>query len=137
VGIEPAALLQRMAGTLRHDIAPSVGDEFARTQAFMASVIMTKLAGQLQHAATDAQAAAGEHVAVAGELRAALAQPSARLAAAIAALGDDGATARWNDVVATLYAERPALEPAVFDAALAVVRGALRARLDRALRYAR
>ena len=49
----------------------------------------------------------------------------------------DGATARWNDLLTALYAGRAALGPGQFDAALAVVRGTLRARLDRTLRYAR
>lgn len=137
MGIDPGPLLARMAGTLRHDIAPAVGDEFARTQAFMASVILAKLAGQLDGAAADAAAADAEHVAVATAVRAAVGRPGERLAAAIDALEGDGATARWNDLLTALYAGRAALGPGQFDAALAVVRGTLRARLDRTLRYAR
>ena len=37
-----------MATTLRQEIGPAVDEPFAKTQAFMASVILTKLAGQLR-----------------------------------------------------------------------------------------
>ena len=40
-------LLQRLSGTLRSDVAPAVEGEFNRTQTFMASVILEKLARQV------------------------------------------------------------------------------------------
>jgi hypothetical protein len=136
-GTEPAELLARLAQTMRRDIAPAVADEYARTQAFMASVILGKLAAELTGAADDAAASAAEHGVVAEEVRAALPGAPAELVAVIDALAADGATARWNELVAALHASRPQLDPAGFAAALAAVRRALRARLDRALRAAR
>ncbi len=128
--IEPALLLERMSITLRRDIGPAVQDEFARTQAFMASVILAKLASQLAAGDDDG----GDHATLAADLRARFPDPPAAVAGAIDALAADGATARWNDLVAALYAHRGELD---LDAALAVVRPALRARLDRQLRHAR
>ena len=128
--IEPALLLDRMSITLRRDIGPAVQDDFARTQAFMASVILAKLASQL--AADDGDG--GDHATLAADLRARFPDPPAAVAGAIDALAADGATARWNDLVGALYAHRGELDLA---AALAVVRPALRARLDRQLRHAR
>jgi hypothetical protein len=136
--VEPASVLERIALTLRRDIGPSVEDPFAKTQTFMASVILTKLAGQLRLASADAHAAGEEHAAVARSARLILgADAPVGLAAAVDALESDGATARWNDLVVAIYGARANLDPDVFDRVLGVVRAALRARLDRALEYAR
>ena len=96
-----------MSATLRHDIGPEVGDPFARTQAFMAAVVLAKLAGQLRSAAEDARADGVEHVAVSQAVRATAgaALPDA-LDAALDALAADGATARWNAVVEATYVAR-------------------------------
>ena len=40
-------ILKRLADTIRNDIGPAVSDEYTRTQAFMASVILSKLSKQL------------------------------------------------------------------------------------------
>ena len=103
----------------------------------MAAVILAKLAGQLRTPRPTRRPAAIEHGAVAPGAAARRADPPAELAAAIDALAIDGATARWNEVVTALYGARVGLGPATFDAALGVVRRALRARLDRSLRSAR
>ena len=138
MSIEPALLLEQMSATLRHDIGPEVGDPFARTQAFMASVVLAKLAGQLRSAADDARAAAIEHTAVARAVRdAAGGEPPSPLAEALDALAADGATERWNAVVEATYGARAALGEATFQRTLGVLRTTLRARLDRALAYAR
>ncbi|MGI9597551.1 MAG: hypothetical protein ACR2QK_15405, partial [Acidimicrobiales bacterium] len=44
---EPSELLDRLSTTLRQDVGPAVEDEYNRTQTFMASVILSKLAKQL------------------------------------------------------------------------------------------
>jgi hypothetical protein len=74
---------------------------------------------------------------VARAVRATTVDPPPPLAVALDALEADGATARWNDLVAALHAARGSLGEPEFADALATVRLALRARLDRALRYAR
>jgi hypothetical protein len=59
-------LLERVARTLREQVGPAVEEPFAKTQAFMAAVILDKLAGQLRHRDADEQAAdAGRHALVA------------------------------------------------------------------------
>ncbi len=128
-------LLRSLAGALRERIGPAVGDPFARTQAFMAAVILEKLAGELAHAPADAAAAATERAALVVDVLA-LAPPGSAVATAATALADDGSDAAWNALVAALYAERATLGAGVFDGLLGRVRVALRARLDRALAYA-
>ena len=134
--VPPHELLGRLGATLRHEIGPAVGDPFARTQAFMASVILAKLAGQLATAATDAQAAADDHRVVAESVAGMLQRDCpAALADSAAAFAGDGGDASWNRLVGALYAARDELGVLRFDQLLHVVRGALRARLDRALAY--
>lgn len=49
--LEPSELLERLSETLRSEIGPAVGDEYTRTQAYMASVILARVAKQLASAA--------------------------------------------------------------------------------------
>jgi hypothetical protein len=134
--IEPVLLLERLADTLRHEVGPAVEDPFAKTQAFMASVVLTKLAGQLR--AGEIQDASAGPAAVVGLVRdASDGELPPPLADAIDALACDGSPARWNAVILELYAAREAVGADTFDRLLGVVRSALRARLDHVLAYAR
>jgi len=134
--VTPHEVLGRVAATLRREVGPAVGEPFAKTQAFMASVILAKLAGQLRAAESDARLAAEERQRVTDELDRRLGAPApAGVAAAVAGLRRDGAEADWNRLVGALYAARDELGAARFDELLGVVRAALRARLDRALSY--
>ena len=54
----PDELLERLARTLKKEIGPAVGDAYPKTQAFMAAVVLQKLAGQLRLA--DEHAAASQ-----------------------------------------------------------------------------
>ena len=56
--LAPDQLLERIARTLKKDIGPAVGEDYPKTQAFMASVVLQKLAGQLRLA--DEHAAASQ-----------------------------------------------------------------------------
>ncbi len=130
----PDELLDAVADTLRREIGPAVGDPFAKTQAFMAAVVLQKLAGQLRAASVDAEV---DRRTLVAEVRAALgATPPEDVTAALDVLARDGATAAWRAVVTSLYATRDELGPARFDAALGRVRTGLRARLDHVLAYA-
>ena len=130
-------LLKRMADTLRNEIGPAVTEPFAKTQAFMASVILTKLAAQLETAEADAAIEADELRAVREELQRMLG-PDARdeLVVAVDGLDGLGGDAAWNRLVRALYAGRADLGAGRFDELLGIVRTTLRARLDRALVYA-
>jgi hypothetical protein len=137
--VAPHELLGRMAGTLRGEIGPAVGESFAKTQAFMAAVILTKLAGQLAAAEADARAAADDHRAVVATFSGVLdgvGDGPADLTDAARAFAEDSSDASWNRLVRAVYAGRDELGAQRFDALLGCIRGALRARLDRALAYA-
>jgi hypothetical protein len=134
--LTPDELLARMAGTLREQIGPSVGEPFARTQAFMAAVILEKLAGQLRSAAVHAEADRAEREALIDDLVGRVGERGpARLRAALAG-ARDGGDAALSPVIEALYADRDELGDATFDALLGRVRATLRARLDRQLEYA-
>jgi hypothetical protein len=134
--MRPDELLERMSGTLRRDIGPAVGDGFAKTQAFMASVILEKLARQLNGAAARAELDRGDALALGRDLRERLGSSPAPspLEAALAAVsaGDDAAL---GPLVDALYQAGPELGEACFADLLARVRRTLRARLDRQLEY--
>jgi len=135
MALAPDELLRSLAVALRQRIGPEVQEPFARTQAFMAAVILEKLAGQVANAAADDVAATAERAALVAELRAGAAG-HATVLAAVDAVAADGGDAAWNGLVSALYAERDALGAPTFDRLLGRVRTALRARLDRALAYA-
>jgi hypothetical protein len=124
-----------MAATMREQIAPAVGDPFARTQAYMAAVVLAKLAGQLAAAASDSRADDRERDTLVTALATRLPSPPAELGAALDELRDDGSDPAWNRLVLAIYGGRDALGDR-FDEVLATVRAALRSRLDRALAYA-
>jgi hypothetical protein len=128
-------VLRRMATTMREQIAPAVDEPFARTQAFMAAVVLSKLAGQLATAESDARRADRERDVLVSELAARLPSAPGELGAALDELRDDGSDPAWNRLVLAIYAGRDALDDR-FDEVLATVRVALRSRLDRALAYA-
>jgi hypothetical protein len=127
--VKPDDLLERIAGTLRHDVGPAVEEPFAKTQAFMMSVILEKLARQLRLAEAHAEADRAELAELVRDLEA---HPS--LPPRVAADVRDGKD--LSDLVAALYAAREELGAESFDALLGRVRRTLRARLDRQLEYA-
>jgi hypothetical protein len=134
--VNPDDLLERIAGALRHEIGPEVGEPFAKTQAFMASVILEKLARQFRVADAHERADRDDRAALARDLetRVRSSTPS-RVRSAIAVVRD-GDDATLCELVEALYATRDELGVGQFDALLARVREALRARLDRQLAYA-
>lgn len=134
--MSPDELLERMAGTLRQEIGPAVAEPFAKTQAFMASVILEKLARQLRLADAHARADREDRAALVEDLEGRLgASAPPRLRAALAAPAHDGDGA-LRELVEALYAGREELGAERFEALLARVRRTLRARLDRQLEYA-
>jgi len=129
--LAPDELLDAIAGTLRRQVGPAVEEPFAKTQAFMAAVILEKLAGDLRVAAEPHDDGRAEVVVA---LRATLGDDApARVAAAIDHLERDGTTAVWRELVEALYATRTELGNDRFAEALTATRTALRTRLDRSL----
>ena len=138
VQLAPDELLERIARTLKKDIGPAVEAAYPKTQAFMAAVVLQKLAGQLRLADEHAAASQrdlqelGEEL---GQLTASNALPAA-LAEALQTLRHDRDTASVSRLIETLYATRSELGEERFDSLLSRVRTRLRARIDREMVYA-
>ncbi len=134
--VPPADLLDRVAATLRTQIGPVVEEPFAKTQAFMAAVILGKLAGQLRGAEADARIADQEQRTLVAESRDDLAgTTTTHVGAALAALEHDVRDAAWSALVEAIYTDHDELGADRFDRMLGRVRAAMRARLDRMLVY--
>lgn len=125
-------LLQRLADALRGRIGPEVGEPYAKTQAFMASVILQKVASHIRLADAHDAADKEDQIALLADLDQLLGSdaPSA-LQTAVSAVRSN--TANLSLLVETLYATRDELGAEQFDTLLARVRTCLRARLDRQL----
>jgi hypothetical protein len=122
---------------LRTDIGPAVSEPFAKTQTFMAAVILEKLAAQLRAEEHSGVSPSDEAKSVVQALEVdAAGAVTPRLRAALDALRTDPTDMRWSALVRALYAERDGLGEARFQILLGRVRQALRARLDRVLVYA-
>ena len=137
-------LLSRLAGMVRNQIAPAVDDEYARTQAFMASVILQRLAKQSQFADEHRAAEIADVAALADQLDAVFAQADAAaeteaavpadLRDAVARMRQRSSIAAASEVIEALYGWGPA-HP-VASAALAAIRGVLRRDIDRRMEVA-
>ncbi len=136
--LAPDALLERIAQTLKKDIGPAVDAAYPKTQAFMAAVVLQKLAGQLRLADEHAAASQrdlhelGEEL---SQLTASNAIP-APLAEALRTLRQNLDTASVSGLIETLYATRSELGEERFASLLSRVRTRLRARIDREMVYA-
>ncbi len=129
-------LLARVAVTLRAEIGPVVVDPFAKTQAFMAAVILERLGRQLGLAGSQAKAESDDIAALAADLGRSLgASPPPRIGEALRAVAS-GDRCAVGALIEALYAERADLGRESFEASLGRVRVALRSRLDRQLEYA-
>ena len=133
----PDELLSRLSGTLRSEIGPAVEALVPRTQAFMAAVVLEKLARQQQlaqeHAAADRADLDRLFADLGAHLEGGDVPPS--VAGALAAARADDGYAGLCPLIEALYASRADLGDARFDDTLGRVRLALRGRLDRQLVY--
>ena len=136
--MSPDQLLERIAGLLRREIGPAVEQDYPRTQAFMAAVVLQKLGRQLALAEAHRAADSADMAALIADLDAALAVAAVppEVAAAVAALARDRTTTALCALIEALYAHRTALGAARFEALLGRVRRTLRADIDRRLEFA-
>lgn len=134
--MSPGRLLERIAAVLRRDIAPAVGAEYPRTQAFMAAVVLQKLARQLALSEVHTAADAADMEALIADLGQSPGALPAPVVAAIAALRGQRDDTRLCALIEALYAHRTALGNARFDALLGRVRRTLRASIDRRMEFA-
>ena len=134
VTVETGELLQRLSATLRSDIGPAIGDEYTRTQAYMASVILARVAKQV---ALEPDHRAAEQADVA-ELLAKLdpltADAPAGFTEAVANARTAGTIASFGPVIETLYAW--GVDNPTAAEALAATRRALRRDIDRRMEIA-
>jgi hypothetical protein len=137
--MSPDELLARMAGTLRHDIGPAVADEYAKTQAFMAAVVLDKLSRQLAATVDHELADRADRDALFGDLPAVLPEHGTPtiVREAVADAANTKADAELCRLIQVLYEARDELGPDRFDTALTRIRQVLRARIDRRMEVAR
>lgn len=137
IQLAPDELLERIARTLKTDIGPAVEAAYPKTQAFMAAVVLQKLAGQLrlagEHAAANRRNVQELATELAGDLD--TATPPA-LRTAVQTMRNALDTASVSGLIETLYATRSELGEAGFARLIGRVRVRLRARLDREMSYA-
>lgn len=134
----PDALLERLSSTFRAEIGPAIDVPYAKTQAFMASVVTEKLARQLRLAAEHAAADRADLDGLWADLDALLGadSPPAGVVAVAREARQQSSFAGLCPLVEALYAARGELGEERFAALLGRVRVALRARLDRQMAYA-
>lgn len=134
----PDELLERLARTLKKEIGPAVGDAYPKTQAFMAAVVLQKLAGQLRLADEHAAASQRDLQALAKELDPLTVSQDTppALRAAVHTVRQDLDTASVSGLIETLYATRSELGEERFAGLIGRVRTRLRARIDREMVYA-
>jgi hypothetical protein len=136
--VEPADLLERIATTLREEVGPAVGADYPRTQAYMAAVVLTKLAGELRARPAHTAADSAESDALFDDLQTAAAAVPALPRAVVGALEAarrERSDAHLGRLVEQLYAHREVLGEARFEALLGRIRAMLKARLARELEY--
>ncbi len=129
--METGELLERLAGTLRSDIAPAVGDEFAKTQAYMASVIVAKVAKQVALAPEHGVAERTDVAALLEQLTPILGDAPGPVSAA---MSEVTTVAEVGPVIEALYewgTDRPAAKEA-----LSLIRVQLRRDIDRRMEIA-
>lgn len=130
-----ADLLARLAETLRTDIGPAVDDEYTRTQAFMAAVILERVSRQVELAPAHAEAERHDLAQLFDDLPELVGAAPDEVVAAVdrASAADD--LAALTPVVEALYRWGP--EPGPAAEALARIRVVLRRDIDRRMEIAR
>lgn len=128
-------LLLRLAGTLRTEIGPAVGDEYTRTQAFMASVILERLGKQVELGPAHAAAESADMSSLADRLASVLTDAPKAVSQAVEAAVESRSVPALGPVVEALYGwgiEQPSAVEA-----LALIRPVLRRDIDRRMEIAR
>lgn len=127
-------LLARMSRTLRDDIAPAVGDEYTRTQTFMASVILARLSKQIELAPAHQAAESLDVAALVETLTPILADSSPEVRETFAAFASGTSVVALSPLIEALYNQ--SVEPDLRDRALVPIREVLRRDIDRAMEVA-
>lgn len=138
--METNELVARLAQTLKAEVGPAVADEYARTQAFMASVILTRVGRELALGPDHARAEQADLAHLTPDLVTLLTGAPAPVEAAVEALARNPTVAGLGPVIEALYAwadADPIEGVARRDRALASIRPVLRRDIDRRMEVAR
>ena len=135
--IDPAKLLERLSGTLRNEVGPAVDDEYTKTQAFMASVIIGKVARQLALAPEHGAAERADVEALHQQLAGPLTEAPPDVVSAAGAAAEAGTVAALGPLIDALYRWRPDDGGGEGGEALDLIRGVLRRDIDRRMEIAR
>ena len=131
----PDELLRSIAATLRSDIGPAIADEYPRTQAFMAAVVLERVAQELALSPMHAEADAGDAAALHQALVPILRDAPEQVVDGLDRLAAGGSLTETSPLIEALYGWGID-EPAATEA-LAVVRRYLRRDIDRRMAIAR
>ena len=131
-----ADLLLRIAETLKQEIAPAVGAEYPKTQAYMAAVVLQKLGRQAALAPAHARAARAEVDALIADLTASVPTGASEIRRAVEHFAHARDPAALCALIETLYTSRGVLGDGRFEDLLARVRQTLRADIERRMEYA-
>ena len=133
----PEELLRRVGGTLRSQVAPATTGTLAQAQAFMAAVIVNKLAKQLSLASSQAEIDRRDRASLVADLERTLTQQTVpdSIRTALAGLQQRDGNASLCEFIAALHLNRDDLG-GLFDELLDRVRTTMRAQIDRRLEYA-
>ena len=134
-----AELLARLSQTLKKQIGPAVEGEYPKTQAFMAAVVLQKLAGQLGSEKLHNQLHVQELTELAGKLKELGDSMSvnADLMNAIELFSSNRSEATLCDLVRCLYKNSSVLGEESFMKLLSPIRVHLRCSIDRRMEYAK
>lgn len=132
MSVDPGELLQRISATLKADIGPEVGNEFAKTQTFMASVVLDKVSKQLTLGPAHAAAELADTSSLIEALGPVLKGASDLIAKALTTLQSEQSVAALGPLVEALYAA-PSEQR---QAALELIRPVLRRDIDRRMEIA-
>lgn len=135
MSIEPSELLERVSVTLRSEVGPAVADEYNRTQAHMASVILGKVSKQIALADSHATAEQADLEALHNDLSGLLGAAPPEVTAAANRAAEAGSVAALGPLIESLYGWN--LDVPEARQALDRVREALRADIDRRMEIAR
>lgn len=129
------ALLRRISQTLKKEIGPNVDGEYPKTQAYMASVVLEKLAGEIGAASNNADCDQAERNELVAEL-AAIDTSNVSLPA-LRQFAKQVDEQSLCDLIAEIYQQKSALGNEVVESILAPIRKHLRASVNRRLEYSR
>ena len=130
-------LIRRIAATLKHEVGPATQEPLAKSQAFMASVVLDKVARQLATQTKDLSAHTAELYALAAALeQEAVTTLPAALRDALEAFRAKPEKSQLGSLVEALYDNQSTIDSQTFEQLLSRIRRTLRADIDRRMTVA-